>query len=81
MDDKQPKGQANEGEGSKSADKNYREAATDFARRNDTVKSGLAAEREVENYRDEFDKAETIGRAHSAGDLKSDLIDFGTKKI
>ena len=36
----------NEGEGSKTADKKYREAATDFARRTDTLQTGLEAERE-----------------------------------
>jgi hypothetical protein len=63
----------NEGEGSKSADKKYREAATDFSKRNDTLKGGLQAEREVENYKDEFDRAEKAGRSHSAGDLRKDV--------
>ena len=72
MDDK-PRRDMNEGEGNKSADKKYREAASDFARRTDTLKSGLDAGREVENYRDEFDRAERAGRAHSAGDLRKDI--------
>jgi len=33
----------------------------------------LAAEREVENYRDEYERAEKAGQSHSAGDLESDL--------
>jgi hypothetical protein len=45
-------------------DDKLREAATDFARRTDTLQSGLEAERAVENYRDEFDRAEKTGRAH-----------------
>ena len=62
----------NEGEGSKTADKQYREAATDFAKRTDTLQSGLAAEREVEKNRGEFEKAEREGRSHSAGELRKD---------
>ena len=82
MDEKLNKGlQQNEGEGSKTADKNYRDGATSFARQNDTLKTGLAAEREVEMYKDEFDSAEKAGRSHSAGDLPNDLSkDFGNKK-
>jgi hypothetical protein len=64
---------ANEGEGSKTADKRYREAATDFARRTDTLQRGVEAERDVENYRDEYDRAEKAGKSHGAGDLDSDL--------
>jgi hypothetical protein len=63
----------NEGEGSKSADKNYREAATDFARRHDTVQAGLDAEREVEQRRGEFEKAEQAGKSRSKGDLPDDV--------
>src|SRR4051812_34714097 len=70
MDDKPNK---NEGEGSKSADKNYRDAASDFARRNDTVQAGLDAEREVEQRKDEFEKAEQAGRSHSKGELPNDV--------
>lgn len=75
------KDQKNEGEGSKTADKSYREAATDFARRNDTVQAGLQAEREVEAKPDEFEKAEKAGRSHSKGDLKKDVSgeDFDEK--
>jgi hypothetical protein len=75
MDDKRkgPDTSANEGEGSKTADKRYREAATDFARRTDTLQRGRDAERDVENYRDEYDRAEKAGKSHSAGDLESDL--------
>jgi hypothetical protein len=63
----------NEGEGSKSADKKYRNEATDFARRTDTLQSGQAAEREVEANKASYDQAEKLGRRHSAGDLKDDL--------
>ena len=63
----------NEGEGNKTADKQYRDAATDFARRTDTLQSGLEAEREVEKSKDEYAKAEKAGRAHSTGELPKDL--------
>ena len=69
MDDKMK----NEGEGNKTADKNYRDAATDFAKRTDTLQTGLQAEREVEQQPDEFAKAERDGKSHSAGDLRNDL--------
>ncbi len=70
MDDKLNK---NEGEGSKSADKKYREGASDFAKRTDTLQTGLQAERDVEKNKAEFEKAEKEGRSHSAGDLRQDL--------
>jgi hypothetical protein len=78
MDDKSNR---NEGEGSKSADLKYREAASDFAKRADTAKAGLEAEREVEQHKGEFEKAEQAGRARSKGDLQSDLSgkDFDKK--
>jgi hypothetical protein len=79
MDDKPKK--KNEGEGSKSADKKYRDAASDFARRNDTVKAGLDAEREVEQRKGEFDKAEQEGRSHSKGDLQEDVQGSDFEKI
>ena len=73
--------QKNEGEGSKTADKNYRDAATDYAKRTDTLQAGLQAEREVESQQGEFDAAEKAGKSHSAGDLKNDLdgSDFNKK--
>ena len=72
MDDKNSRIR-NEGEGNKTADKHYREAATDFAKKNDTAQAGLNAGREVEKDRDEFERAEKEGRRHSAGDLPKDL--------
>jgi hypothetical protein len=71
----------NEGEGSKTADKDYRSAATEFARRTDTLQAGQQAEREVEADKPQYDQAEKLGRSHSAGDLKDDLSgkDFDKK--
>ena len=81
MDEKTSKGMPqNEGEGSKSADKQYRVGATGFAKQGDALKKGLQAEREVEMYKDEFDSAERKGRAPSAGDLPNDLNKFGNTK-
>lgn len=78
MDDKK---NLNEGEGSKTADKNYRDAATEFARRSDTLQTGLQAEREVERNKGEYDRAEQAGRAHSKGELEKDMTgeDFDKK--
>jgi hypothetical protein len=73
MEDIEKRPERNEGEGNKTADAQYRRGATDFAKRNDTMQKGLEAEREVENYRDEYDRAEQAGKSHSAGDLESDL--------
>jgi hypothetical protein len=69
MDDKKNR---NEGEGNKTADKNYRDAATDFAKRTDTVQQGLKAEREVEQNKAEYDRAEKAGRSHRKGELPKD---------
>ncbi len=77
MDEKNKQGGQNEGEGNKTADKQYREQASEFARRTDTLQSGLQAEREVESRKGEFEKAEQAGKSHSAGDLPKDL---GQKK-
>ena len=74
MDDaKERPRDANEGEGSRTADERDRQDATDFARRGDPLRKTIEAEREVENYRDEYERAEKAGKSHSAGDLESDL--------
>ena len=80
MDDKRNPNQ-NEGEGSKTADKKYRDAASDFAKRTDTVQAGLEAEREVEQNKEDFERAEQAGRSKSKGELPKDLdgSDFDEK--
>src|SRR5256885_7923262 len=82
MDDnrKRPQAGLNEGEGSKTADKRYRQGATEFATRTDTLQKGLEAEREVENYRDEYEQAEKSGKAHGGGDLRRDLASNNTPR-
>ena len=74
MDDtrRRPQG-ANDGEGSRSVEERHRKAATEFARRSDTLQKVLETERAVENYRDEFEGAEKPGPSRSAGDLRSDV--------
>ena len=72
MDDKRNPNQ-NEGEGSKTADKKYRDAATEFAKRTDTVQAGREAEREVDGDAGELKRAEQAGRSKSKGDLPRDL--------
>lgn len=79
MDDNQL--DKNEGEGSKTADKKYREQATDFAKRTDTVQAGLEAEREVERHKSDFDRAEKEGRSHSKGELPEDVAGTDFDKI
>ena len=71
----------NEGEGSKTADKKYRDEATGFAQRTDTVDVARKAEEDVEKDRPGFDQAEKAGRSHSAGELRKDLTgeDFNKK--
>ncbi|OLC49005.1 MAG: hypothetical protein AUH82_01355 [Chloroflexi bacterium 13_1_40CM_4_65_13] len=71
----------NEGEGNKSADNKYREQATDFAKRTDTVQAGLEAEREVEQRKSDFDRAEKEGRSHSKGELPDDVAGTDFDKI
>jgi hypothetical protein len=63
----------NEGEGSKTADKTYRQGATEFAKRTDTLQTGLAAEREVSRNKQEFERAEKLARSHGTADLPDDL--------
>jgi hypothetical protein len=67
------RGDKNEGEGNKTADKQYRERASDYAKKHDTMKEATDAERDVENYRDEYERAERAGKSHSAGDTPNDL--------
>ncbi|HYV64666.1 MAG TPA: hypothetical protein VE964_00400 [Myxococcales bacterium] len=59
-------GGANEGEGSRTADERH-------TRPDDSLQERVEAERDVENYRDEYERAEEAGRSRSAGDLEQDL--------
>jgi hypothetical protein len=63
---------ANEGEGSKSADRAYREAATRFGETHDTAAMAEQAAREVDSDPETYEDAMEEGRSHSAGDLPED---------
>ena len=71
--DNKPVASQNEGEGSKTADKQYRDAATSFAKKGDALRQATQAEREVEANPREYADAEAAGRAHGPKDLKNDL--------
>jgi hypothetical protein len=62
----------NEGEGSHSADKAYRDAATRFTDTHDTAALAERAAQEVDASPHEYDDAENEGLSHSAGDLPQD---------
>jgi hypothetical protein len=62
----------NEGEGSRSADRAYRDAATRFSVTHDTAAIAEQAAREVEASPHEYDDAENEGLSRSAGDLPQD---------
>jgi hypothetical protein len=70
MDNEKP---MNEGEGNKTADKQYREGATKFARTPEAMEKAKEAQRDLEQNPREYAEAEAKGRAHGAGDLKDDL--------
>jgi hypothetical protein len=62
----------NEGEGNRSADRAYRDAATRFSVTHDTAAIAEQAAREVEASPHEYDDAENEGLSRSAGDLPQD---------
>lgn len=64
-----------EGEGNKTADKQYREAAESFARSGEAMNKGLEAARDLEKNPGELKRAEERGRAPGGGDedLPDDL--------
>jgi hypothetical protein len=66
-------GDANEGEGSRTADKQYREAATEYAKKADVQKAGRQAEDDVKRDPKEYERAVQTGKSKSKGDLDSDL--------
>ena len=77
MDDKRKKTEEvehdeNEGEGSKSADRQYRKDVDDFLQENDPSKLARQAESDIERDPDKYNAAEREGKSRSAGDLPSD---------
>jgi hypothetical protein len=69
---KRPSG-ANEGEGSRTADRNYRKGIEEHLRRADVQEEAERAARDVEKSPEEYRRAEEEGKARSAGDLPEDL--------
>lgn len=62
----------NEGEGSKSADRNYRRDVDDFLEKEDPSKLARQAQADIERDRDSYDEAERQGKARSKGDSPAD---------
>jgi hypothetical protein len=77
MDDKRKKTEevehdVNEGEGSKSADRAYREDVDDFLREEDPSKLARSAASDIERDPEGYRAAEREGKSRSAGDIDSD---------
>jgi Fur family iron response transcriptional regulator len=64
---------ANEGEGSRSADRRYREGVEETVRRGQVEEDADRARRDVEARPDEYADAEREGRSRSAGEAPGDL--------
>lgn len=62
----------NEGEGSKSADRSYREDVDKFLQENDPSKLARNAAADVERDPKGYEEAERQGKSRSAGDNPSD---------
>ena len=60
----QPKTPTNQGEGNRTADKEYREAATRHAKEKDTQREGREAEQALEED-DELERAEEAGKSRA----------------
>lgn len=67
------KRQANEGEGSRSADRHYREGVKETIRRGHVEEDAERARRDVEANPEEYRRAEHEGRERSAGEAPGDL--------
>jgi aminoglycoside phosphotransferase (APT) family kinase protein len=66
---KRPPGRPDHGSG-KTADELHRQGATDFAGGTDALQAGTEAERDVENYRDEYERAQEVDRSRSPADSR-----------
>ncbi len=62
----------NEGEGSKTADRRYREGVEKFVEREDTEKLAREAERDVEHDAERYKRAEEEGKRRIAEDDPED---------
>ena len=63
---------ANEGEGSKSADQAYRRDVDDFLEKEDPSKLARQASADIERDKKSYDEAERIGKSRSAGESPAD---------
>ncbi len=63
----------NEGEGSRTADRRYREGVEKTVRQGRTEQDAERARADVEASPDEYEKAEEEGRRRSAGEAPGDL--------
>jgi hypothetical protein len=66
-------GAQNEGEGSRTADRNYRKGVEEHLRRGNVEEEAARAATELDERPDELREAEEEGKRRSAGDLPSDL--------
>jgi len=74
MDHDEPKfGPGMEGEGNKTADRQYRQGATAYAQRADVEAEAQRAERDLEADPEAYARAVEEGKRPSRGDLKRDL--------
>lgn len=73
MADQDPKGSEIEGEGSRTADRNYRRGVEEHIRKGDVEEEAERAARDLDERPEELRRAEEEGKSRSAGDLDSDL--------
>ncbi len=73
MADQERKGSKNEGEGSRTAARSYREGVEEHLRKGKVEEEAERAARDLDERPEELRRAEEEGRSRSAGDLDSDL--------
>jgi hypothetical protein len=67
------KGSEIEGEGSRTADRRYREGVEEHLKKGKVEEEAERAARSLDEHPEELRRAEEEGKARSAGDLPSDL--------
>jgi hypothetical protein len=73
MGDRERKGSEIEGEGSRTADRRYREGVEEHLRKGNVEEEAERAAQALDERPEELRRAEEEGKARSAGDLPSDL--------
>lgn len=71
--ERDPKGTQNEGEGSRTAAREYRKGVEEHLRRSDVQEEAERAARDLDEHPEELRRAEEEGKRPSAGDLPADL--------